>query len=85
MPKNGAFHENNNGPLARLRCMDRDRIRAGLGPDVISVVSRSGAVTLDGTVVDAAQIDKLAEIARGVPGVTSAANRLTVRKPFGRQ
>ncbi|MFT0174181.1 BON domain-containing protein [Paraburkholderia mimosarum] len=65
--------------------MDRDRIRADLGPDVISVVSRSGAVTLDGTVVDAAQIDKVAEIAGGVPGVTSAANRLTVRKPFGGQ
>lgn len=51
----------------------------------ISVVAKSGAVTLDGTVVDAAQIDKVAEIARGVPGVTSVTNKLTVQKPFGGQ
>ncbi|MBP0595471.1 BON domain-containing protein [Paraburkholderia sp. LEh10] len=51
----------------------------------ISVVAKSGAVTLDGTVVDASQIDKVAEIARGVPGVTSVTNRLTVQKPFGGQ
>lgn len=51
----------------------------------ISVVAKSGAVTLDGTVVDSSQIDKVAEIARGVPGVTSVTNRLTVQKPFGGQ
>src|SRR6516225_4628308 len=51
----------------------------------ISVVAKSGAVTLDGTVVDASQIDKVAEIARGVPGVTSVTNRLTIQKPFGGQ
>ncbi|WP_321937720.1 BON domain-containing protein [Paraburkholderia sp. J8-2] len=51
----------------------------------ISVVARSGAVTLDGTVVDASQIDKVAEIARGVAGVTSVTNRLSVKKPFGGQ
>ncbi|WP_321930936.1 BON domain-containing protein [Paraburkholderia guartelaensis] len=51
----------------------------------ISVVARSGAVTLDGTVVDASQIDRVAEIARDVPGVSSVANRLTVKKPFGGQ
>ncbi|SAL81907.1 transport-associated protein [Caballeronia arvi] len=51
----------------------------------ISVVAKSGAVTLDGTVVDASQIDKVAEITRGVPGVTSVANKLTVQKPFGGQ
>ncbi|CAD6562927.1 BON domain-containing protein [Paraburkholderia sabiae] len=51
----------------------------------ISVVAKNGAVTLDGTVVDASQIDKVAEIARGVPGVTSVTNRLTVQKPFGGQ
>ncbi|CAE6851693.1 hypothetical protein R75461_07505 [Paraburkholderia nemoris] len=49
----------------------------------ISVVTKGGAVTLDGTVVDASQIDKVAEIAKGVPGVTSITNRLTVKKPFG--
>ena len=51
----------------------------------ISVISKSGAVTLDGSVVDASQIDKVSEIAKGVPGVTSVANKLTVKKPFGGQ
>jgi hyperosmotically inducible periplasmic protein len=51
----------------------------------ISVVARSGAVTLDGTVVDASQIDKVAEITKGVAGVTSVTNKLTVKKPFGGQ
>lgn len=51
----------------------------------ISVIAKSGAVTLDGTVVDASQIDKVAEIARAVPGVTSLTNRLSVKKPFGGQ
>ena len=51
----------------------------------ISVIARGGAVTLDGTVVDAAQIDKVTEIAGGVPGVASVTNRLTVKPPFGGQ
>ncbi|MEM5439965.1 BON domain-containing protein [Paraburkholderia diazotrophica] len=51
----------------------------------ISVLARGTAVTLDGTVVDASQIDKVATIARGVQGVTSVTNRLTVKKPFGGQ
>jgi hyperosmotically inducible periplasmic protein len=48
----------------------------------ISVVAKGGAVTLHGTVTDASQIDKVAEIAKGVPGVTSVVNKLTVQKPF---
>ncbi|MEX3968929.1 BON domain-containing protein, partial [Paraburkholderia sp. EG286B] len=44
----------------------------------ISVIAKGGAVTLDGTVVDASQIDKVSEIAKGVPGVTSVTNKLTV-------
>ncbi|MEX3968756.1 BON domain-containing protein [Paraburkholderia sp. EG286B] len=51
----------------------------------ISVIAKGGAVTLDGTVVDASQIDKVSEIAKGVPGVTSVTNRLTDKKPFGGQ
>jgi hyperosmotically inducible periplasmic protein len=51
----------------------------------ISVVAKGGAVTLNGTVVDAMQIDKVAEIAQGVPGVTSVTNKLTVKRPFGGQ
>ena len=51
----------------------------------ISVIAKDGAVTLDGTVVDATQIDKVTEIAKGVPGVISVTNRLTEKKQFGGQ
>jgi hyperosmotically inducible protein len=51
----------------------------------ISVIAKDGAVTLDGTVVDATQIDKVTEIAKGVPGVVSVTSRLTIKKPFGGQ
>ncbi|TDG05973.1 BON domain-containing protein [Paraburkholderia guartelaensis] len=51
----------------------------------ISVVVKRGAVTLDGTVVDASHIDEVTEIAQGVPGVRSVTNRLTVKTPFGSQ
>ncbi|WP_129563158.1 BON domain-containing protein [Paraburkholderia dokdonensis] len=49
----------------------------------IGVTAKNGAITLNGTVTDAAQVDKVAEIARGVPGVTSVTNKLTVQKPLG--
>ncbi|QBR01763.1 BON domain-containing protein [Paraburkholderia pallida] len=49
----------------------------------ISVVARDGAVTLNGTVTDAAQIDSVAAIAKTVPGVKSVANRLSVQRPMG--
>lgn len=49
----------------------------------ISVVAKDGAVTLNGTVTDASQVGRVAEIARGVPGVTSVTNKLTVQKPLG--
>lgn len=49
----------------------------------IGVTAKDGAVTLNGTVTDASQVGKVAEIASGVPGVTSVTNKLTVRKPFG--
>jgi hyperosmotically inducible protein len=49
------------------------------------MIAKDGAVTLDGTVVDATQIDKVTEIAKGVPGVMSVTNRLIVKKPFGGQ
>ncbi|MEM5294716.1 BON domain-containing protein [Burkholderia sp. JPY481] len=51
----------------------------------ISVIAKGGAVTLSGTVTDASQINQVAEIAKGVPGVTSVTNKLTVQKPFGGQ
>lgn len=49
----------------------------------ISVTAKDGAITLNGSVTDASQIDKVAEIAKGVPGVTSVTNKLAVKKPFG--
>ncbi|MCC8404004.1 BON domain-containing protein [Paraburkholderia sp. MMS20-SJTN17] len=49
----------------------------------ISVIAKGGAVTLSGTVTDASQVNQVAEIAKGVPGVTSVTNKLTVQKPFG--
>ncbi|HEX7913941.1 MAG TPA: BON domain-containing protein [Paraburkholderia sp.] len=49
----------------------------------ISVVARDGAVTLNGTVTEASQIDTVAAIAKGVPGVMSVANRLSVQRPLG--
>lgn len=49
----------------------------------ISVIAKDGAVTLNGTVTDASQIDKVAGIARSVAGVTSVTNKLTVAKPLG--
>ena len=49
----------------------------------ISVIAKDGAVTLNGTVTDAAQIGKVEAIARGVSGVISVTSKLTVKKPFG--
>jgi hyperosmotically inducible periplasmic protein len=49
----------------------------------ISVKAKDGVVTLNGTVTDAAQIDKITGIARGVAGVTSVTTKLSVQRPFG--
>jgi hyperosmotically inducible protein len=67
----------------------RRRVYAAIGKDKgisagdISVIAKDGAVTLNGTVTEAAQIGKTEAIARGVSGVTSVTNKLTVKKPFG--
>jgi hyperosmotically inducible periplasmic protein len=67
----------------------RRRVYAAIGKDKeisagdISVIAKDGAVTLNGTVTDAAQIGKTEALARGVSGVTSVTNKLTVKKPFG--
>ena len=49
----------------------------------ISVIAKDGAVTLNGTVTEAAQIGKAEAIVKGVSGVTSVTNKLTVKKPLG--
>ena len=49
----------------------------------IGITARNGAITLNGTVTDASQVNQVAEIAKSVPGVTSVTNKLTVEKPLG--
>ncbi|WP_120296827.1 BON domain-containing protein [Paraburkholderia sp. BL23I1N1] len=44
----------------------------------VFVRARSGAVTLTGTVPDGAQIPQAEEVAKGVAGVTSVNNKLTL-------
>ncbi|MFT0172214.1 BON domain-containing protein [Paraburkholderia mimosarum] len=67
----------------------RRKVYAALGKDKainagnISVIAKNGAVTLSGTASDMAQIAKVEEIARAVPGVTSVTSKLTVKKSFG--
>jgi len=48
----------------------------------ISVTAKDGVVTLNGTVPDAQQLDEVAGIAKGVQGVVSVTNRLTVQRPL---
>ena len=48
----------------------------------ITVRAKDGAVTLQGTVPEAAQIQRAGDVAKGVDGVTSVRNALTIR-PVG--
>lgn len=50
----------------------------GLDVSNISVRARGGDVTLSGTVPDQGQIDAAGEAAKGVAGVKSVSNKLTV-------
>ncbi|AJY12875.1 BON domain-containing protein [Burkholderia dolosa] len=60
----------------------RKAITKAGGIDVSNLVVRSkgGAITLEGTVPDQAQIDKAEEAAKSVKGVTSVSNKLTVQQ-----
>ena len=49
----------------------------------ISAKADNGAVSINGTVLEASQIDKVTEIAKSVPGVTSVTTRLSVKRPLG--
>ena len=53
----------------------------GIDVSSIAVRSRGGAVTLTGSVPDQGQVDKAGEVAKGVDGVTSVSNKLTVVLP----
>jgi hyperosmotically inducible periplasmic protein len=67
----------------------RRKVYAAIGKDKaisagnISVRAKNGAVTLNGTVSEAAQIGKVEAITKSVPGVKSVTNKLAVQKPFG--
>ncbi|WP_323121748.1 BON domain-containing protein [Burkholderia alba] len=52
------------------------------GVDVsnITVRTKGGVVSLEGSVPDASQIDKAVEAAKGVDGVTSVSNKLSVQQ-----
>ncbi|MCA8071795.1 BON domain-containing protein [Burkholderia vietnamiensis] len=60
----------------------RKAITKAGGVDVANLVVRSkgGAITLEGTVPDQAQIDKAEEAAKSVHGVTSVTNKLTIQQ-----
>ena len=49
----------------------------------ISITPKGGAVMISGTVPEASQINTVAEVVKGVAGVMSVTNRLTMQRPFG--
>lgn len=55
----------------------------GIDVSNIFVRARGGAVVLTGTVPDGAQIPQAGEVAKGVAGVTSVSNKLTLGQPNG--
>lgn len=57
--------------------------KGGVKTSGINVVAKSGAVVLEGSVPEPAQIGKAGELAKGVPGVTSVKNSLTVKEEGG--
>ena len=48
----------------------------------IGITAKGGAVMISGTVPEASQINTVAEVAKGVAGVTSVTSKLTVQRPF---
>lgn len=75
----------NNAKATRAadRKLGRDVRRAlaraqGFDVSNVFVRARSGAVTLTGSVPDGGQIQQAADIARGVPGVKSVSNKITL-------
>ncbi|MFM0167771.1 BON domain-containing protein [Paraburkholderia sediminicola] len=52
----------------------------GVTTSRLNVIAKGGAVTLAGSVTDSTQIDKAGQIAKGVPGVTSVKNSLTLKE-----
>ncbi|WP_063959041.1 BON domain-containing protein [Caballeronia calidae] len=78
------------GKTATNKAADRalqKRVRAALAKDKnvtvsnITVRARGGDVTLQGSVPTQAEVDHAAEVAKGVSGVNSLKNALTIRTP----
>jgi hyperosmotically inducible periplasmic protein len=64
----------------KLGLQVRKALAHAQGFDVSNVFvrARGGAVTLTGTVPDSSQIGQAEEVAKGVPGVTSVNNKITL-------
>ena len=54
--------------------------KGGVNTSRINIIAKGSAVTLAGSVTDSSQIDKATEVAKGVPGVTSVKNSLTLKE-----
>ena len=54
--------------------------KGGVDTVGLNVIAKGGAITLAGHAADASQIDKAASIAKGVSGVTSVKNVLTIQE-----
>ncbi|MEI6001775.1 BON domain-containing protein [Paraburkholderia bengalensis] len=54
--------------------------KGGVSTSRINVIAKGGQIALAGSVSDASQIDKAAQIAATVPGVTSVKNSLTFKE-----
>ncbi|WP_250517357.1 BON domain-containing protein [Caballeronia sp. INDeC2] len=54
--------------------------KGGVEMNGINVIAKNGVITLAGHAADAEQIDKAASIAKGVSGVTSVKNVLTIQE-----
>ncbi|AET93116.1 BON domain-containing protein [Caballeronia cordobensis] len=54
--------------------------KGGVDSAGMNVIAKNGVITLAGHVADASQIDKAASVAKGVEGVTSVKNVLTIQE-----
>jgi hyperosmotically inducible periplasmic protein len=54
--------------------------KGGVDTQFINVLAKNGAITLVGGLTDPSQIDKAGQVAKGVPGVVSVKNNLTVHE-----
>lgn len=53
----------------------------GINPEGIVVLARNGVVTLSGNAPDSEQAARATQVAKGVAGVTSVTNQITIGQP----